>query len=204
MRQESHDLQYLEVLFDRNGLTSEEVKEYQKLSKGYQGEVEFDKLCQYFLNEEMSILDDITLFWNKNVTQIDKIIASEKVIYIIDIKNYYGNYRYENHCWTVNENILSNNIYEQLLRTVHITQQLFSQNGVKKTVKGVLAFINPSPQIEIVDTVDVLTLSSMQISQWLMTLQVEFGSSLWQDVIKNYHIPSFFKFSCFFKPFYIK
>ncbi len=44
MRQKSHDLQYLETLYRRNGLTKLEENEYWKLLKGYQGEVQFDKL----------------------------------------------------------------------------------------------------------------------------------------------------------------
>ena len=110
MRQKSHHLQYLEALYFRNGLTLEEEKEYQKLLQGYQGEVYFDKLCQFFSISKEQTMDDITLSLFKNVTQIDKIIVSGNVLYLIDVKNYQGNYRYEHQRWTLNGNILSNNI----------------------------------------------------------------------------------------------
>ncbi|MEK0399702.1 nuclease-related domain-containing protein [Tetragenococcus halophilus] len=105
MRQKSHDLQYLEVLYQRGVLTIDEEKEYWKSLRGYQGEVQCDQLCDYFLCTEFAMMDDVTLQLGKSVTQIDKLIAEEKVLWNIDIKNYQGNYRYENSCWTVNENI---------------------------------------------------------------------------------------------------
>lgn len=191
MRQKSHELQYLEVLHQRGGLTTEEEKEYQKLLKGYQGETQFDKMCRYFLSAEFITIDDITLQLGKSVTQIDKLIAEEKVLWVVEIKNYQGNYRYENNCWTVNGKILSNNICEQLSRACRITQQILNQKGIKMTVKGVLIFINPRSEVKIVDSVNELVLSPNQIPQWLMSLKAPSKSMAWQSAIEDYRIPNY-------------
>ncbi|GMA09416.1 hypothetical protein GCM10025886_25690 [Tetragenococcus halophilus subsp. flandriensis] len=106
MRQKSHDLQYLETLYRRNGLTKLEENEYWKLLKGYQGEVQFDKFCRYF-NEDLTTMDDVTLQLGNSVTQIDKLITGKDILWLADVKNYQGNYRYENHCWTRNESIFT-------------------------------------------------------------------------------------------------
>lgn len=191
MRQKSHDLQYLEVLYQRGGLTVEEEKEYWKLLKGYQGEIQFDQMCHYFLSSEPTVMEDITLQLGKSVTQIDQLIAEGTVLWIIDIKNYQGKYKYENNCWTINGSILSNNICEQLSRACRITQQILNQEGIKMTVKGVLVFINPHSEVKIVDSINELVLSSNQIPQWLMSLKKPRHSVAWQSAIENYRIPNY-------------
>lgn len=191
MRQKSHDLQYLETLYFRNGLTLEEEREYQNLLKGYRGELQFDMLCHYFSVEKRLMLDDITLRLGKNVTQIDKIIASGNTLYLIDIKNYQGNYCYENHCWTLNGNILSNNIFEQLRRAVRITQQILNQSGVNLSVKGVLIFMHVDSYIEMNDSVEELTLNASQIPQWLMSLKTQDDPTAWQQALQTYKIPNY-------------
>jgi len=191
MRQKSHDLQYLEALHFRKGLTFEEEREYQKLLKGYQGELQFDRLCQYFSIEERAMIDDITLCLGKNVTQIDKIIVSGATLYLLDIKNYQGNYHYEKQTWSLNGNILSNNIFEQLRRAVRIVQQILNQLGINLLVKGVLVFINSDSHIEILDSVEELTLDASQIPQWLMSLQAQREPVLWQQALQTYTIPNY-------------
>jgi len=191
MRQKSHHLQYLEALYFRNGLTLEEEKEYQKLLQGYQGEVQLDKLCQFFSISKEQMMDDITLSLFKNVTQIDKIIVSRNVLYLIDVKNYQGNYRYEHQRWTLDGNILSNNIFEQLRRAVRIVQQILNQSGIKLLVKGVLVFMNPNSKIEVIDSIDEIVLDVTQIPQWLMSLQLHTNSISWKDLLKKYQIPNY-------------
>lgn len=172
-------------------MTVEEEKEYWKLLRGYQGEDQFDQLCDYFLRAAFGMMDDTTLQLGKSVSQIDKLIAEEKVLWGIDIKNYQGNYRYENNCWTVNENILSNNICEQSARACRITQQILNQEGIKMTVKGVLVFIHPNSEIKIIDPLKELVLHSNQIPQWLLSLKTPTCSEAWQKAINNYRIPSY-------------
>jgi len=190
MRQKSHDLQYLETLYGRNGLTKLEENEYWKLLKGYQGEVQFDKFCRYF-NEDLTTMDDVTLQLGNSVTQIDKLITGKDILWLADIKNYQGNYRYENHCWTRNESILPNNICEQLSRACRIAQQILYQEGIKLTVQGVLIFINPNAQIKIVDPLNELVLDSNQIAQWLLSLKNSSESTSWQQALYKYRISGY-------------
>lgn len=115
----------------------------------------------------------------------------EKVLWVVEIKNYQGNYQYKNNCWTVNENILSNNICEQLSRACRITQQILNQEGIKMTVKGVFVFINPRSEVKIVDPVNELVLSPNQIPQWLTSLKAPSNSVAWQSAIEKYCIANY-------------
>jgi len=98
MRKKSHELQWLEAMSQRGGLNEEEIKMYQRLKRGFQGEVSFDKMCQLFLEEDVEFLDDLTLRYQFDTVQIDKILMAGNTIYVVDVKYY----RWRN-SWSVNE-----------------------------------------------------------------------------------------------------
>lgn len=57
--------------------------------KGYEGEVKFDQHTEN-LQEERFILNDLLLEVNNSYFQIDTLIISQGINYLIDIKNYEG------------------------------------------------------------------------------------------------------------------
>ena len=57
MRKKSHELQWLEMINQRSGLSEEEIKIYQRLKRGYQGELTFDKIHQFFFENENTYRD---------------------------------------------------------------------------------------------------------------------------------------------------
>jgi len=173
MRNKAHELQWLEVMNQRNGLSEEEIKVYQRLKRGYQGEVAFDKLCQMFLENGVEVLSDITLKYKFDTVQIDHLIMTGKKMYVVDVKYYRGAYVFENDEWRIGSTILSNNIYEQLRRAKRVVQNIFYEADMKVEVQGVLVFINPESSVEIVDQVPEETLSYEDVSGWLMKLSGE-------------------------------
>lgn len=174
MRKKSYELQWLEVLNKRNELTTEEKNQYQRLQRGYFGEKDFDKMCQFFLTKKQDTIDDITLKCQTNTVQIDKIIASANVLYIIDEKFYRGAYQFQNNQWIAGSNVLTNNIYEQLRRAVRVIKKILHEENIKMDVKGILSFINPESEVQIIDNVEETTLSYAQIVPWLITLNQNF------------------------------
>lgn len=75
MRKKSHELQFLDVLYKRKGLNEEEKKQYLRLKRGYEGERDFDNMCDLFLGNGYDEVNDLTLKNQQTIVQIDKIIA---------------------------------------------------------------------------------------------------------------------------------
>lgn len=193
MRKKSHELQWLEIMNQRNGLNEEEIKIYQRLKRGYQGELEFDKMCDFFLENKLDVMDDLTLHFQNNTIQIDKLIMSENTLYLIDIKYYRGHYIFEKNEWRVGQRILSNNIFEQLRRAVRVVQNIVHEADLKMNIKGVLVFINPKSSIEVIDAVHEEVMSYDQVSSWLMKMNNNNadGNPQWKNILRMFEIENY-------------
>ncbi|HLQ39978.1 MAG TPA: NERD domain-containing protein [Tetragenococcus sp.] len=187
MRQKPHELQYLEVLHQRNGLTYKEEKEYHKQLKGYLGEKKIDDWCDKHLSKEIHSMADITIGKENRETQIDKLIAGDFVLYHIEIKNYEGHYCFRNNQWTINGKILANNLIEQSRRSVRMTQQFLNEAAVNLKVVGIIMFVNNNVNIEIIDDVSEVILTYDKICPWLAGI-VPFDAGDWQAALQNYKI----------------
>lgn len=192
MRKRVHELQWLEAIKNRQGLNKEELKGYQRLLRGYQGEESFDKLCQAFLNKRVETIDDITVAFQSQVTQIDKIIFSGERVYIVDVKNYRGSYRYINHEWKVGQRILSTNIFEQLRRAVRIVRNIYTESGIQMNVQGVLVFINPESNVEIeAANFPEKVLKLTHIPAWLMKQEPSYMNYEKRNLLQNYEVEGY-------------
>nr|WP_263324617.1 nuclease-related domain-containing protein [Neobacillus sp. Marseille-Q6967] len=95
IRIESDLLKILRSLNTRGELSNEVKKYYLNQEKGFTGEVQFDLLTAKLKNE-CYILNDLQLEVNNNSFQIDTVMIYQATVYLIDVKNYEGNYYYEN------------------------------------------------------------------------------------------------------------
>ncbi|MCO8291126.1 nuclease-related domain-containing protein [Tetragenococcus halophilus] len=193
MRKKSHKLQWLEEVNHRGELTKEEANVYHRSKLGHKGETGFDKLCSYFLDKPFSIIDDITLSYQENILQMDKIIVNDHTIILIDIKNYHGQYTYVNNAWYT-QKLLPHDIYEQLRRAKRITKRLLDDFHINMKVEGVLIFMNPQSEITIKDEVTETTLTYEKIPLWLMNLNENYRkcpANGWHTMIQNHTIPSY-------------
>src|SRR5699024_6441254 len=91
---EQEELTILEMMYKRMKLTNIDKQHYNKLKKGYEGELLFDSLTEK-LQCECLILNDLLLEINLTTFQIDSLIIVQGKIYFYEIKNQGGDYYYE-------------------------------------------------------------------------------------------------------------
>jgi hypothetical protein len=123
-------------------LSDQEKKNYYNLEKGFEGEVKFDLLTEK-LQSDCLVLNDLLLEVNNSVFQIDTAIIFQKTIYLFDVKNFEGDYYYENEkFYTKTGNEIKDPLL-QLKRCESLFRQLLQKLGVNFHVEAYLVFINP-------------------------------------------------------------
>lgn len=142
-RSESHELMIMQALNTRMELSDKEKFNYLNLKKGYEGEVKFDLLLEG-LGEERFIIHDLLLEVNNSYFQIDTLIISQGVIYLLDVKNYQGD------CYLKSEKLYSvttereyKNPVDQLKRSATLLRQLIQNLKHNYLVDASVIFINP-------------------------------------------------------------
>lgn len=187
MRRKSHELQWLELLFNRGGLNGDEIEQVQKLQRGFQGEVEFDKLFDLIFSERVHSIDDLTLRHKQQTVQLDKLFCVNNTLYVVDMKNYRGHYSYEDGTWKAGQSILSHNILEQLRRAVRIVKAILFEANIELNVQGVLVFMNPESTIELRETVKEKTFLYGEMLSWFLDLRSSLDRTENTDWIKVLH-----------------
>ncbi|WHX99576.1 nuclease-related domain-containing protein [Neobacillus sp. DY30] len=130
----------LRILNERMELTEKDKQNLWNLEKGYEGEVKFDKLIQHL---ETLILNDLLLEVSDSLFQIDTLIIFQGKIYLIDIKNYEGEYFYEGGVFKTNTKIEKKDPMLQLKRCQPLLRQLLQKYGYAIPIEAYLVFINP-------------------------------------------------------------
>ena len=113
------------------------------LQKGWEGEKMFDYFTENLL-EDCYIINDLLLQINNTTFQMDATIISSEGIHLFEIKNYEGDYYYQNdRMYTMNHKEISNPL-NQIRRNETLFQQLLQKNGWgNKTITSSVVFINP-------------------------------------------------------------
>ncbi len=177
MRTKPFELQYLENLQKRVRLNRNEYAGLLSLKRGYHGEISFDKLvCDYFGSPEL-VLDDINLCCEDEVVQIDKIIITTGTAYIIDVKNYRGEYCYRENGWYFNGKIMSHNIFRQIDRAHDILEKIFVKTSVNLQIERVLVFMDPGMKLEIKQQLVQKVKTFGEVPSWLLDLQNTVGTN---------------------------
>ncbi|WP_066060206.1 nuclease-related domain-containing protein [Robertmurraya korlensis] len=141
-RSESSELQILEALNTRMGLIEKDKQHYLVLRKGYDGEVLFDSMTEK-LDCDCLILNDLLLRINHTVFQIDALMITFDTVYFFEVKNYEGDYYYENEKWYVMNKTEVTNPLTQLSRSETLLRQLLQQLGCHSPINAKVIFINP-------------------------------------------------------------
>lgn len=126
----------------RMELSPEEKKYYSNLEKGYQGEVMFDQLTAKLQNN-LYVINDLLLDENNTTFQIDTLLIAQKTIHPVEIKNFEGNYIYENGIFRKPSNIEIQNPLDQLKRSNSLLRQLLQKLRIQLPVDGYVSFVNP-------------------------------------------------------------
>ena len=141
-RMEPVELLILEALNCRMKLTEKDKQTYLSLKKGYEGEVLFDSKTLK-LECDCFILNDLLLKHNNTVFQIDSLIITQERIYLCEIKNYEGDYYYENdRLYVITKSEITNPL-NQLSRTETLFRQLLQSLGCNPLIDAKVIFINP-------------------------------------------------------------
>lgn len=142
-RSKSNELKYLEALSIRAQLTETESKTLNRLQKGFEGEKRYDKIFDEAGHDKISIFRDIWIKADKSLTQIDSLIVSDDVVVINEIKNYSGQYTYENNVWHVGNIQISDDPIIQSKRASSKLIKIFRENHTNVTVDSNVIFPNP-------------------------------------------------------------
>ena len=142
-REKSDKLLMLEYLKNRIKFSQENYNEYQNQVKGYQGECYLDTLTAG-LTCDCLVLNDLPLAIGSTDFQIDALIITAQEILLYEIKNYGGEYMY-NDGFLVST--LSGNSFhsptERINRHTSLLQSLLENHQMKLPIKPFVAFVHP-------------------------------------------------------------
>jgi len=145
-RYESEELKTLRCLNDRMHLSTKDATYYLNLEKGFSGEQEFD-IWSEDLPDDWLILNDLLFEINNTVFQIDSALIDHQTIYLIEVKNYEGDFYIKDDKWyTLNKSEIKNPLL-QLERNETLFRQLLQELRINATIKSYIIFINPNFQL---------------------------------------------------------
>lgn len=170
MRKKTQELQYLETMKKRLGLTQRERRQLEKLEKGYEGEVKLDQIQTELTGSLLPTMDDVWLKTDRTCVQIDKLLVVDSIVYVVDAKNYSGVYHFSTNETLRNGVPLQENILEQLHNAMRAVKRTFLKEGVTLEVCGVLIFMNDMATIQVADDVADLILTTATLELWLQHL----------------------------------
>lgn len=124
-------------------LSAQDKKYYLNIERGYQGEVIFDQLTAN-LESDMLVLNDLCLEFHRTVFQIDSLIISQNTIFLMEIKNYEGDYKYESEEFQklINNYVITNPL-DQLKRSKTLLSSLLKSLGIHIPIEAYVVLVNP-------------------------------------------------------------
>ncbi|MGN8646649.1 nuclease-related domain-containing protein [Gracilibacillus sp. HCP3S3_G5_1] len=144
-RRKSHELTTYEILSKRKQLNEEEKQRYQSLAKGFEGEVMFDQHLDKVEGEHI-ILKDLWIYHSK-YCQIDTILLKNGKIFLFEIKNFNGEYYWQDDkVFMLNQVEIDNPIFQRD-RTHSIFRRLLQSLDLKLPLVSYLIFVNPECSI---------------------------------------------------------
>ncbi|WP_018931111.1 nuclease-related domain-containing protein [Gracilibacillus lacisalsi] len=141
-RLKPRELVLFEYLKRRRSLSKEEIKKYRRLDRGYQGEVLFDQYLER-LSSNFLLLKDLWLSHHNRAFQLDHILLFHNTLYMFEIKNYPGEFYFQNEQLYLNSGEEIDNPLIQLRRSKSLLRQLLQQLEWDIPVVAAVVFINP-------------------------------------------------------------
>lgn len=138
----SDELKIFRSIHARMILGAKEKQQYLNLEKGYEGELEFDRMVALLENEYL-ILNDLLLECQGSLFQIDSLLISADTLYPFEIKNYEGDYVVKGSIWSSITGAEIKSPLNQLERSESLLRRLLQQYRSPLTVKPLVVFVNP-------------------------------------------------------------
>lgn len=132
----------MRLLYLRMKLSSKDVNHYFNLEKGFQGEQMFDIWLRNLSNDWL-ILNDLLLESNNTIFQIDSFLIYGNTIYLIEVKNFEGDFHMENEQWFTLAKKEIKNPLEQLNKNESLLRRLLQDLGITASIESYLIFVNP-------------------------------------------------------------
>src|SRR5699024_517732 len=129
-REKSNEHMYLETLPKRAILTKEEEERLSWLKRGCEGEQLYDRRFGEVAHGTRNGFGDSWIQADKSLTQIDALIITDETVFINEIKNYSGNYKYENNTWQIGNIQISDDPIIQAKRASSKLIKKFLQNKI--------------------------------------------------------------------------
>ncbi|AXF55529.1 nuclease-related domain-containing protein [Salicibibacter kimchii] len=137
------ELRYFRYLRARINFSEDEKQYYLNLEKGFEGELQFDRWLKKALTADCLILNDLLLDHNRSLFQIDSLLMFQNVIYLIDVKNFEGNFYLDNQQWHYISGKESKNPLLQMKRAESLFRQWLQKYGFTYTINGRIVFVHP-------------------------------------------------------------
>ena len=134
------ELLYYNALSFRKELSRQEKYEKEKIWRGYEGECQYDQIFDEVGHDNIYVIRDVYLKIGNTDTQYDTIIISENKVVINEIKNYTGDYRYDNNRWFRNNKPINDNAFAQLDRAKGKLMNLMDDAELHIKVEAALIF----------------------------------------------------------------
>lgn len=124
--QKTKELQYYEFVQRRRVLTTDEEFRLHALRLGYEGELKFSKLISDYLTIDFIDIYGTVLDYQGSITQIDCFLITADQMYIIEIKNFKGEF------------ILNNNQFSSLSSSRQYVNPLYQVQRAEDNVQSVM------------------------------------------------------------------
>lgn len=141
-REKPFRLLVMESLAHRMDLSRDDYNKYMSWVKGYNGEVEFDSMLAELKCENL-MLNDLFLDVRGKRFQIDTLLVTAKTLYLYEVKNFEGEYYYENGKMYFGRT--KKEVFDPLYQINHAEsalRQLLDQMGYNLSIKKYLVFMN--------------------------------------------------------------
>src|SRR5699024_11075107 len=134
---------HLEILRKRAELDGREKRELERYRSGYGGELEYDRVFDEVGHEQMYVFRDIWPGIGDSKVQMDTLIVADNMLIVNEIKNYSGNYSYEEGVWRVRGRQISEDPVSQVSTAANKLLRLRNDVGVPFEVQKGIVLVNP-------------------------------------------------------------
>lgn len=132
-----------DALFSRKKLTPQENHRYDQLLKGFKGEKKLEKLFRKGNYNKITALFSCLYEHNSQEFQIDCTLITSDTIYLLEVKNYSGNYSMRNNSiYYLQTNREINNPINQLTRTEILFKNMLAELKINMQVRSFIVFVN--------------------------------------------------------------
>ncbi|VEF47613.1 NERD domain-containing protein [Bacillus freudenreichii] len=140
--QEPLSLHVFRYLIQRLELPPEGKQLYFRMEKGHEGEHKMAGLLEGLPNNWV-ILHDLLLECNNSAFQIDALLISNELIYLLEVKNFEGDFYIESDQWFTGAGKEIQNPILQLNRSESLFRQSLRKLGLNLPIKGLITFTHP-------------------------------------------------------------